>query len=166
MAINPFETPSPTDENLGDTVSRVMRESVHASKSTSSPGVFSEAKEFAKAASNLHGQYQMARKKRDSFWLGKLQAFAEKLWEALWGFIKSAFEIGIIKMIIELCAMAMMKLVEVLTNKGKKIEISTPGVYYSLQNQPASQEVPHQQAMNNRSDPFASYNRPSAVSPW
>ncbi len=159
MSVNPFDTPG-TESKLGDTVSQIFKESLNTSKNN----IFGEAQDFAKAASNLHGQFRTATRKGDHVWLSKLRGFAQALGSALWLFLVSAFEIGIMKMVIELCAMSMVKILEIVTKKGRKIEISTPGVFYNPQGQPTNQY--QQPAPSMGANPFGSYGYGSGVSQW
>lgn len=135
----------------------------------------SEAKHLVLATQELQNQAKMARQTRNSSWMERIRGWARRLlagarellsrvFRALGDYIVKAIELGLIKIAIETCAMAISRLFEIVNAKGKKIEITTPGVYCN----PAGISQASPPASQPTGNPFASYSsmQSASISPW
>jgi hypothetical protein len=113
--------------------------------------MFDEATDYFKAASGLADQARHARKTGNYVWLSRLQRLGETLAEHVIEFTKKAVTLAAVKLVIELCAMAIKKLMEFVTNKfALSMDITTTGIAYTGD----KKYVPGQTPSSTSSSPF------------
>lgn len=94
--------------------------------------------------------------------MSKLIAFGKKLLASILEFAKKAVEIAVYKFVLELCAMIIRSVMDLVTSKGnQRLDITTPGVHYNTATTTAT-------GAPSSASPFESpyYQRATASIPW
>lgn len=75
---------------------------------------------------------RFAKRTNNTSLMSKLIAFGKKLLASILEFAKKAVEIAVYKFVLELCAMAIRSIMELVATKGnQRLDITTPGVHYN-----------------------------------
>lgn len=152
---NPFETVSPAN---------VIKEATNEAKVSA----LQDAKHLYNAARNLSNQAAMAKKIGSQSWLDKIRDYGRRLALMLMDFVKKAVHLAACKLLLELCAMIISKLMDTLIKGNNKMDITTPGVAYYGQGAHPGMQHP---GMQNNNNPFSGgfdqrFSAGAAVSPW
>lgn len=127
---------------------------------------FTELKDIKSAAESVVEATQRAKKSGDSKTLKYLRGLARDIFQMMVTFVENAIRLAIFKFVIELCAQIVQSLVQAMVDKNQKpVEISTPGVYFTVPGQQAQQTptTNNQQRPSSFDNPFGDvFNRRSS----
>jgi len=123
---SPFD--DPREGVVGNETTNAFGERI---ESENGAGPFATVHTFAKSADQLKTQATFAKKTGNYRWLNRIKSQAQSLSELVGQFIVEALKIALAKFVIELCALIIDSLMTALTGINKKVDITTPNVFYS-----------------------------------
>ena len=150
---NPFGGFDDAEKKLGSSgINDWVRDSVKEAKNKTMDGVGLDS--MFRTAESLNRQAKMARRNKDRAWEDRIRGYARDLLAIATRFAKEAVRLALSKLVLELCAMVINHIMDLLKSGGHKdMDITTPHVFYG---RPAPQSGPSQPSLFGSDNPFNS----------